>query len=98
MFRKLVWGIAASLALSGAVAQAQDDTEADPFAALSQALTPEPLTPEQTARLPAAERVVAKVMPDGLYSRMMSEMFDGTMEPILEAIPGMDTATIASRL
>lgn len=98
MFRKLVWGLGAAIALTGAVAQAQDEAGADPFALLSQTLTPEPLTAEQTARLPAAERVVAKVMPDGLYARMMSEMFDSTMEPILEAIPGIDTATIAARL
>jgi hypothetical protein len=42
----------------------------------------EPLTPEQEARIPAAQAVVLKLFPEGTYARMMDE----TMAPMMDAM------------
>lgn len=42
----------------------------------------EPLTPEQEARLPAAEALVAVMMPDGFYAEMMGDMTDSMIGTI----------------
>lgn len=44
----------------------------------------EPLTPEQEARIPAAERVVGQIFPAGTYARMMND----TMKPMMDGIMG----------
>ncbi|MEE4288711.1 MAG: DUF2059 domain-containing protein, partial [Erythrobacter sp.] len=44
----------------------------------------EALTPEQEARLPAAQSVVLKLFPEGTYAKMMDE----TMRPMMDAIMG----------
>lgn len=44
----------------------------------------DPLTPEQEARLPAAQSVVLKLFPQGTYARMMDE----TMKPMMDGILG----------
>lgn len=46
--------------------------------------TAEPLTPEQQARVPAAQSVVLKLFPQGTYARMMDE----TMAPMMDAMMG----------
>ena len=43
----------------------------------------EPLTDEQTARLPAAQAVVGQMMPDGFYGEMMGGMMDKMLRPML---------------
>ena len=43
----------------------------------------EPLTDEQTARLPAAQAVVGQMMPDGFYGEMMGDMMDKMLRPML---------------
>lgn len=43
----------------------------------------EPLTDEQTARLPAAQAVVGQMMPDGFYGEMMGGMMDNMLRPML---------------
>ena len=48
----------------------------------------EPLTPEQQARLPLAGEIVAQLLPDGFYARMMSDMMETTMKPILGMFSG----------
>jgi hypothetical protein len=80
----LLASAALSLALAPAPAVAQDDEAAqaavaDAFADLASAFEVEPLTPEQEARLPAARRVVERVLPDGTMAEMMGSMFDGLL-------------------
>ena len=43
----------------------------------------EPLNAEQETRLPAAQAVVAKVMPDGFYGTMMADIIDQMMRPMM---------------
>ncbi|MEH6723348.1 MAG: DUF2059 domain-containing protein, partial [Qipengyuania sp.] len=43
----------------------------------------EPLTEEQQTRLPAAQQVVGKMMPEGFYGRMMRDMMDQMMRPMM---------------
>lgn len=43
----------------------------------------EPLTEEQQTRLPAARQVVGKMMPEGFYGRMMGDMMDQIMRPMM---------------
>lgn len=44
----------------------------------------DPLTPEQEARVPAAQAVVLKLFPEGTYAKMMDE----TMRPMLDGMLG----------
>lgn len=43
----------------------------------------EPLTPEQQARVPAAQAVVGAMMPEGFYGKMMNDMMDKMMRPMM---------------
>jgi hypothetical protein len=55
----------------------------------------EPLTPEQEARLPQAQRIIARMIPDGTMAEMMGTMFDKMLGPMLAAAeaPAMDAVT-----
>ena len=86
--------------------EAADDAEGEEFdgAALEEALAGlgalfevEPLTPEQEARLPLANAVIAKMLPEGAMAEMMSSMFDGWMEPLMELDSGA-TQVVADNL
>lgn len=46
----------------------------------------EPLTAEQEARLPAAQAVVGAMMPKGFYGKMMSDMMDRMMRPMMSML------------
>ncbi|MXO86127.1 hypothetical protein GRI38_08810 [Altererythrobacter aurantiacus] len=48
----------------------------------------EPLTPQQEQRLPAASAVAADVLPAGFYGKMMSDMMDSIMSPLLAMMNG----------
>lgn len=56
----------------------------------------EPLTPEQEARLPQAQRVVGQLIPEGTLGEMMGSMFDKMLGPIMEMGGSPATATVAS--
>lgn len=97
--RKLVWAPIAigSLAIANPVL-AQDNAaepetgvptqdRMDEFAGMMAGLfQTEPLTGEEQARLPAAQYVVGKMMPDGFYGKMMSDMMDKMMRPMMSMI------------
>ena len=88
--KDLVTGIAAGALMIATPAAAQDEFGSEEmteqqmaefgalFGSMFQA---EPLTLEQEARLPAAQRVVGLMLPDGFYGKMMADtigpMFDG---------------------
>lgn len=68
---------------SGAEEQV-DEAKLEEFAAMMSGLfQTEPLTAEQEARLPAATAVVSAMMPDGFYSKMMGDMMDKMMRPMM---------------
>lgn len=72
----LLLGGAMLLTAQPVMAQPGPPTEtADAMAMLGQMFKAEPLTPEQQARLPLAQTIVGKIMPDGT----MRETFDGMM-------------------
>jgi len=85
--------LAASLAFAVPIpAMAQDAAVDDPEAAeleaamamLGSMFTVEPLTEDQTVRLPLAEQIVAKMIPEGSMAEMMGGMFDEMLGPIMQ--------------
>lgn len=108
MIRKFLTTSAASLALfTAAPAIAQED-DASNEEMSSEALEQigsmlgglfqaEPLTTEQETRLPAAQAIVAQVMPDGFYGKMMRDMMDQTMRPMMAMFTAPEFA-LAARL
>lgn len=83
MFRKTCLTLGASLALIGQPLAAQDQPDAETMAALTEMFAAEPLTAEQQARLPKAQTIVAKVIPEGSMQEMMDGMFDGLLGSLL---------------
>lgn len=79
----------AALALIPQPLAAQDDTSdpaVDQTMAMIGAMFPaEPLTPEQQARLPQAQRIITRMIPDGTMSEMVGPMFDKLLGPIMAA-------------
>ena len=61
-----------------------DQGELDGFAELMTGLfQSEPLTAEQQSRLPAARAVVSIMMPDGFYGKLMGDMIDSSIRPMM---------------
>ena len=75
--------LAAPLALLGQPLAAQEpsEDEAAAIAAITSAFAVEPLTAEQESRLPLAQKVVEKMLPEGAMAQVMGSMFDGMLGP-----------------
>jgi hypothetical protein len=77
-------------------------TAEDEMAAMSEMFaglfTKEPLTPEQEARLPAAERLIAKIIPAGTIGEMMDKMMGGVLGPLMAAAPDAAVTTLAKQI
>lgn len=58
----------------------------------------EPLTPEQLARLPQAQAVIAKMMPPGTLQEMMGRMFDKFLSPLMATQSGASRSQLAREL
>ncbi len=84
--RKWISGVAAALALAGmSPASAQEEpAEDDVFGAMMSLFSPPALSAEEEARLPAAQAIVAKMVPAGTMGEMMNSMFRGLLGPIME--------------
>lgn len=65
---------------------------------LMAAFAPEPLTPEQEARLPLAEAVVAQLMPQGSMGQMMGDLSNSILAPLQEMAPYGAAEYVAGRL
>ena len=74
----------AALALAAPPLAAQDTASEAPAMMADMFGKAEPLTPEQEARIPAAEQVVARIFPPGTYARMMND----TMKPMMDNVMG----------
>ncbi|KZX54567.1 hypothetical protein A3711_13235 [Erythrobacter sp. HI00D59] len=92
--KKIVNAMAAAALVCAVPTAAQEDPEhsesamspgdLDEFAGMMAGLfQTEPLTEEQSARLPAAQAVVGEMMPDGFYGEMMAGMMDKMLRPML---------------
>lgn len=60
--------------------------------------TAEPLTREQEARLPAAQQLIAKVIPEGTMAEMMDKMFDGLLGPMMAEAPNGAATLVAKQI
>lgn len=60
--------------------------------------TKEPLTPEQAARLPAAERLIAKIIPTGTMGEMIDKMMGGVLGPMMALAPDGATTTLTKQI
>lgn len=82
----------------------ETDDPGDPLdmaglAALMGAATkPEPLTPEQQARLPQAEAIINRIMPPGAMADMSQQMFSGFMGGFGGMIPSGARGAVADAL
>ncbi len=106
---RLLTGVAAGFALfltSPALA-AQDTAQPTPVEAgelpaitdmFSGMFTAEPLDPDQEARIPAAEQLIAKVIPEGTMAEMMDKVYSGVMGPMMAAAPDGATTTLARQI
>lgn len=86
MIGRTARAMGAALALMAAPVAAQDEAPADGgiMEAMAAMFVPEPLTPEQEARLPAARLVVERMMPPGTMGEMMQSMFGGFLDPLMK--------------
>jgi hypothetical protein len=64
-------------------AQSEAEEMNQAMAMLSGMFPAEPLTPEQNARLPQANRIIATLIPEGTLGEMMGGMFDKVMGPMM---------------
>ena len=56
----------------------------------------EPLTADQEARLPQAQRIIARMIPEGTLSEMMGSMFDKMLGPIMQMGGTAATSTVTA--
>jgi hypothetical protein len=74
---------------------------ADPMAGMGEMFaglfTKEPLTPEQEARLPAAEALIGKVIPAGTMGEMMDKLMNGVLGPMMSVAPDAAITTLAKQ-
>ncbi len=100
MLRKSILTLAgvATLALTPAVAVAQDEPGMEELAQLGAMFEVEPLTQEQKARLPMARAIVERILPEGAMMEVMGSTFDGVLGPILEMANEDEGAALAGAL
>ena len=85
MFRKACLTLGATIALAAQPVAAQDEMpDEDAFAAMAQMFTAEPLTEEQKTRLPLANQIIAKMIPEGAMQEMMDSMMGGMLQPLMQ--------------
>lgn len=68
------------------------------MAKLGEMFATEPLTAEQEARLPAASRIVALMIPEGTMGEIMGTMLDDMLGPMMEMGPPPSRMTVAQGL
>lgn len=74
------------------------ESGADWLGGLAQAFTPEPLTADQAARLPAATALVERIIPPGSMQEVMGSMFDTVISPVAEAVEPDAKSFVAEQL
>lgn len=64
--------------------QAEADEMQQAIAMLGAMFPAEPLSAEQEARLPQAQRIIARMIPEGTLAEMMGSMFDKMLGPVMQ--------------
>lgn len=77
-----------------AVAADELDEMAQAMAMFGAMFPAEPLTSDQEARLPQAQRIIAQMIPEGTLSEMMGSMFDKMLGPIMQMGGSAATTTV----
>lgn len=70
----------------------------DLFDGLAQAMAPEPLTPEQQERLPAALALIDLIMPPGTMGQLMGPLLQGASNPLALATADQPVQILAQKL
>lgn len=73
-----------SIEIADADADATEEADPNPFAMLAGMFAVEPLTAEQEARLPQANAIITKLVPEGSLGEMMGKTFDSFMKPFAD--------------
>ncbi len=81
------------LADDGEASSEADEME-QMLSGLSEMFAVEPLTADQEARLPLAQNIIAKMIPDGSMAEMMEKMMGRTMGPLMEMAGEISAKTI----
>ncbi|KPF63625.1 hypothetical protein [Porphyrobacter sp. AAP60] len=82
--------------IDDAVASDEPDELTQAMAMLGAMFPAEPLTAEQEARLPQAQRIINRMIPDGTLSEMMGSMFDKMLGPIMQMGGSAATTTVTA--
>lgn len=93
--------VIALLPVTPVAAQEGEVPDAAMISAMQGMFAAEPLTAEQEARLPAAQAVANKVVPDGVYARVMDDMLPamlGPMASLVSSSNGMSAEALSQRL
>lgn len=104
MMRRFLAALGTIAVLLGAPAAAQDEQPALPPEAArewTRKLFPtDPLTPEEEARLPAAQVLTDLILPPGTYGAKMAKSLQTTMQPLLRlaTLSSVDTTFVAEQL
>lgn len=86
--------------IDDAAVAGEPDEMAQAMAMFGAMFPAEPLTADQEARLPQAQRIIGRMIPDGTLSEMMGSMFDKMLGPIMQmgGSPATTTVTAATGL
>lgn len=74
--------------------QSEDELE-QAMAMLGAMFPAEPLTPEQESRLPQAQRIINRMIPEGSMAEMMGSMFDQLLGPVMKLADAPATNALA---
>lgn len=88
----------AALMLSAPASAQQAEPDAEAFAAMAAMFQAEPLDAEQQARLPLAQTIVDKIIPEGSLGEMMGSMFDRILAPIMQMASQAPRGELAQQL
>ncbi|MEQ5788266.1 hypothetical protein J3454_10210 [Erythrobacter sp. NFXS35] len=77
-----------------AALSAEPDEMQQAMAMLGAMFPAEPLTADQEARLPQAQRIIARMIPEGTLSEMMGSMFDKLLGPVMQMGGTAATSTV----
>jgi len=97
MLRRLLfaWGAIAFLPVTPVAAQ--ESAVTDPTALMRDMFPAEPLTAEQEARLPAAQALADRMVPDGVYAEVIDDTLQVMLGPLMTMVSGRATdATLLS--
>lgn len=102
----LALGLAAMVPTAANAGQAKNETtasreepsEAEVADLMKAMFKVEPLTAEQQARLPQAEKLIARIMPPGTMGKMMGGMYDKLLGPIMAMAGEASSSDVAREL